>query len=781
MYPLSTIRPRRVPFLTRAWVHPIAIVILSVCVIPPSAQSEPPPDRPQVLPGNNNWIPRGTAAAGLSTQNLNSGLTPAALVTALLGPGVTVSNVTFTGTNVAAGTFAGGTGIIGFESGIILSSGSIGFVPGPNTQDSTSGVNLGFGDADLAGLIPGYTVYDACVLEFDFQCTGPQIIQFQYVFASEEYNEWVNTSFNDVFGFFLNGVNIALIPGSFGTPVSINNLNCDNPYNPPLGGFCNLFINNRCADIPPGQFPCVGVRDTEMDGLTVVLTATGTLMPGVNHIKLAIADAGDQVLDSNVFIQGQSFVCGTPTGACCNTVTHTCIDHVPQTSCQGPDEVFSVGLTCNQLDPPCTSVAPPGTDCTNPIPITAIPFVDTNLTNDKANDYTDTCLGQYDNGNDILYRLEIQTARCVDITVTGATPDDSWIGVALDSACPPGATCLARGTTQGTVATITGLALNPGTYYLMIDRWPLSSSNLNFTLSITDCSGAATGACCNTVVQVCTDDVLEANCQGLGEVWSVGLACGQLNPPCSPENDVTGQDCEFPIVVASLPFDDVNTTADKKEDYSSSCLGVYDDGDDIIYEITLTSTQCVDITVAGATLLDHSIGVVLDNVCPPGLSCIAQATTPETVATISNVSLAPGTYYLMIDREPDPAGAAILDFRLTIAFCPPPLGACCLQTGACAQLPEVDCTAVGGLTWTQDTSCSPNPCGSSVCPGDTNCDFVVDFSDIDPFVAKLGCPSSNPVACDAGCPWQNADVDSDGDVDFLDIDPFVATLGNVCR
>jgi hypothetical protein len=733
----------------------------------PFAESAPP-QRPSLPPGGNNWIPlAGPRNPGLSTQDLNSGLTPANLVTALLGPGVTVSNVTFTGTNVAAGTFAGGTGIIGFESGIILSSGSVGFVPGPNTQDSTSGVNLGFGDPDLAGLIPGYTVYDACVLEFDFQCTGTQIIQFQYVFTSEEYNEWVNSPFNDVFGFFLNGVNIALIPGSTGTPVSINNLNCDNPYNPPLGSFCNLYINNRCADIPPGLFPCTGVRDTEMDGLTVVLTAAGTLNPGVNHIKLAIADAGDQVLDSNVFIQGQSFVCGTPTGACCNTATHTCTENVPQTACQGPNEVWSVGLACNQLVPPCTSVpSPSGTNCANPIPITAIPFLDTNSTADKANDYSDTCLGQYDNGNDILYRLEITNTQCLDITVTGAQAGDDWIGVALDDVCPPAAACIAQGTSQGTVATITGLNLAPGTYYLMIDRWPLSSDSLNFTLSVTSCAGAPTGACCNTLTLVCTDDVLEANCQGLDEVWSVGLACGQLNPPCSPDIDTTGQDCEFPIVVTSLPFDDVNTTANKKEDYASTCLGVYDDGNDIIYEITLTSAHCVDITVAGATPIDHSIGVALDDVCPP-LSCIAQATTPGTVATISNLPLTAGTYYLMIDREPDPEGFAILNFRLTIADCPPPSGACCLQNGACAQLTEADCANANGMSWTMDTPCSPNPC--PFVKGDVNCDHAVDTADIPDFVAAL-------IGGYTGCDITLADMDDLGSVDGLDIELFVNKL-----
>lgn len=748
--------------------HPIgspSIAILCVLALAGPAASQPP-QRPRIEPGGNNRIQPTTAQPrALFTQDLNSGLTPAGLVTALLGPGVTVSNVTFTGANTAAGVFGGGTGIIGFESGIILSSGDISFVAGPNTQDDISGVNAGVGDPDLGALIPGYTTYDAVVLEFDFQCTGTQIIQFQYVFTSEEYNEWVNSPFNDVFGFFLNGVNIALVPGSPGTPVSINNVNCGYPYNPPLGSFCHLFINNDCSDIPPGTFPCTGVRDIQMDGLLVVLTATGTLSPGVNHIKLAIADAGDQVLDSNVFIRGQSFVCGEPTGACCDTSAQTCTDNVTQANCQGPNMQWTVGMACNQLDPPCTPVTPPaGADCANPIVVTSLPFVQSNTTFDKVNDYTNTCLGDYDNGLDIVYQLVISATQCVDISAVGATPNDNWIGVALDSACPPGPVCLARGTSQGSVATITNVTLTPGVYYLMIDRWPQADNKLDFTLSITACGGAPTGACCNTATEVCTDNVLAINCQGPGEVWTAGVACADLDPPCAPEVDPDGQDCEFPLFITTIPFNDVNTTSDKKEDYSNTCLGVYDNGDDIIYQITLTSARCVDITVAGATPIDRSIGVVLDSVCPPGLSCIAQATTTGTVATISNVLLSPGTYYLMIDRRPDPQGYAILDFRLTIADCPPPSGACCLPDGGCAELSESDCKGAGGLTWTIDTACTPHPCPYA--KGDTNCDHAVNTADTPSFADAL-------LGEYAGCDITLADMNDDGNVDGLDIQEFV--------
>ena len=42
------------------------------------------------------------------------------LVQALVVPGVTISNVTFSGAPVAAGLFSGGAGILGFDTGVVL-------------------------------------------------------------------------------------------------------------------------------------------------------------------------------------------------------------------------------------------------------------------------------------------------------------------------------------------------------------------------------------------------------------------------------------------------------------------------------------------------------------------------------------------------------------------------------------------------------------------------------------------------------------------------------------
>ncbi len=221
------------------------------------------------------------------------------LVNSILGSGITISNVTYNGASVASGNFTDGLSSgIGIDTGIILTSGNATLAPGPNTQDNATGNNGLSGDADLNSLIPGFNTFDASTLQFDFiSATGD--LFFNYVFASEEYNEFANTSFNDVFGFFLDGVNIALLPGTT-TPVSINNVNGGNP----LGTNAQnpQFFNNND---PSNGSPFFNIQ---YDGFTKVFTASAKGLSAGNHtIKLAIADAGDRILDSAVFIQGGTF------------------------------------------------------------------------------------------------------------------------------------------------------------------------------------------------------------------------------------------------------------------------------------------------------------------------------------------------------------------------------------------------------------------------------------------------------------------------------------------
>lgn len=220
------------------------------------------------------------------------------LANTILGSGISISNVSYTGGALQSGTFTNGIASgIGIDQGIILTSGNAKDAEGPNSSDGLTNNALSAGDSDLDALIPQTTV-DAAILEFDFISAGDNLF-FNYVFASEEYNEFVLFPFNDVFAFFLDGSNIALVPGT-NIPVSVNNVNGGNPFgsnetNP------ELYNNNDLTDGGP-------FFDIEYDGFTDVFVAQFLgLTPGTHRMKLAIADAADFRLDSAVFIQQGSF------------------------------------------------------------------------------------------------------------------------------------------------------------------------------------------------------------------------------------------------------------------------------------------------------------------------------------------------------------------------------------------------------------------------------------------------------------------------------------------
>jgi len=61
---------------------------------------------------------------------------------------------------------------------------------------------------DLSVLAAGFQTFDASILEFDF-IPQSDTLKFNYIFGSEEYPEYVNSGYNDVFGFFISGPGIA--------------------------------------------------------------------------------------------------------------------------------------------------------------------------------------------------------------------------------------------------------------------------------------------------------------------------------------------------------------------------------------------------------------------------------------------------------------------------------------------------------------------------------------------------------------------------------------------
>ncbi|MBK9485595.1 MAG: choice-of-anchor L domain-containing protein [Chitinophagaceae bacterium] len=228
-----------------------------------------------------------------------------ALVQKLLGPGVTVSNVTLTGHPAMTGIFNNISGTnIGIDSGIVLTNGRAKTIgagsfgmdgDGINTALNVNAFNQwGFpGDPDLSAIVAEET-NDACVLEFDFVPLGDSI-RFNYVFSSEEYTDFSCTEFNDAFAFFISGPgitglkNIALIPNT-SLPVTINNIN-----EKACALFPQYFVNNE-----PNKF-------FTHNGHIKVFTAREQVVPCQSyHLKLVIADVFDDDLDSGVFLEAGS-------------------------------------------------------------------------------------------------------------------------------------------------------------------------------------------------------------------------------------------------------------------------------------------------------------------------------------------------------------------------------------------------------------------------------------------------------------------------------------------
>lgn len=256
-------------------------------------------------------LPFITSAQLAVTQNANA----TTLSQLLAGAGVTITNVTKTCDNNGTGTFNNVTSNLGINQGIVLASGKVQNI-GQSASNFASTQFTNGNDAQLSTLTTG-TIYDKCILEFDITPQG-STLKFNYVFASEEYPEFVCSPFNDVFGFFISGPNpgggnyssqnIATIPNST-LPVCINSVN---------GGTTGTYMGNtwnsgNCISLGNTQYyvdnntPTVN-PNIVYDGMTTVLTASASVVPcQTYHLKIAIADVGDRFYDSGVFLEAYSF------------------------------------------------------------------------------------------------------------------------------------------------------------------------------------------------------------------------------------------------------------------------------------------------------------------------------------------------------------------------------------------------------------------------------------------------------------------------------------------
>ncbi len=231
----------------------------------------------------------------------------------LVGPGVIISNTTVQCNGNQSGVFVTTSSNLGIDSGIVLTTGfaACSFpafgVNGAQTNFASANQGTG-GDAALTALA-GISTYDRCILEFDFKGTG-DTVYFQYVFGSEEYPVFNCSNYNDVFGFFISGpgyptpLNIALVPGT-SIPVAINSVNSGTISSGgslanctamgPGSPFTSLYHNN------------IGGATVTYEGFTNLFTAKASIQPcSTYHLRLAIADGFDHILDSGVFLKAGS-------------------------------------------------------------------------------------------------------------------------------------------------------------------------------------------------------------------------------------------------------------------------------------------------------------------------------------------------------------------------------------------------------------------------------------------------------------------------------------------
>ncbi|MCI2228923.1 T9SS type B sorting domain-containing protein [Polaribacter sp. MSW13] len=199
-----------------------------------------------------------------------------------------------------------------FQSGIVLSTGRLNNVPGPNNNLSDDDANNWMGDQDLETALQETNTINATIIEFDFTTQANQV-SFRYLFASEEYQEGDSNTcrYSDLFGFLIKPAsapvsdyeNIALVPDTQ-TPIKVTTVHSGIP------GSCDP-INEAYF----GGWNDSSYQPINFNGQTTILTATANTTPNVTyHVKLVIADHENYRYDSAVFLEAGSFQLTTDLG-----------------------------------------------------------------------------------------------------------------------------------------------------------------------------------------------------------------------------------------------------------------------------------------------------------------------------------------------------------------------------------------------------------------------------------------------------------------------------------
>lgn len=344
------------------------------------------------------------------------------LAAAIAGPGVTISNPTVVCHPQGYGEFTYTGSTLGLEEGVLLTSGALTNALGPNNNGSAA-FNAQRTGSPILDIVTGRNTFDQCKLEFDIIPAGDSL-RFNFSLGSEEYNEWVGSQFNDVFGFFISGPgiagdpgigadhNIALVPNST-QPVTINNVN---------NGANSIYYHDNTGD-----------SEIQYDGYTVGLSAVSAVQPcQTYHLKLIVADATDNDYDSGVFIEkvrsnpvtieGFTNSGGPDLVEGCNNgyvrFTRSTVDNQPLTL-----QYFLQGTATNGLD--YQTIGNPNPNVVKTITIPANqPFVDRPITTiiNPAGEPDESLIFILGNPNCPAMALDTVTMNLVDTLVGSLAP-----------------------------------------------------------------------------------------------------------------------------------------------------------------------------------------------------------------------------------------------------------------------------------------------------------------------------------------------------------------------
>ena len=234
----------------------------------------------RVLGGLVLCLACSTPGWALDISPTNDANALASAIVGSAGTGITITGVTYTGASTAAGTYTAGP--LGIGDGALLTSGDA-VVALPPSNSGSSGVSHGLdGDPLCDSLTAPYPSRDASklVITFDLDA-GYDGVSLLFIFGSEEYPEYVGSSYNDVFGVYLNDTQVAF--DASGAPITIN----------------GPFFSGGSVVVAPAT-------ETEYDGSTPILQTKAPLAGGStgNTLVFIVCDAGDYVLDSGAFISG---------------------------------------------------------------------------------------------------------------------------------------------------------------------------------------------------------------------------------------------------------------------------------------------------------------------------------------------------------------------------------------------------------------------------------------------------------------------------------------------